>query len=81
MGGSISIMKREQMNIEEELEILIKFIERTKLDAMRFDKGNVAAGVRIRKRLQVCRLYCFNIRNTIQKRRVKIKAGRRRAKN
>ena len=69
------------MNIQEKLEILIKFIEKTKLDAMRFDKGNVAAGVRIRKRLQICRLRCFDIRNIIQKRRVEIKEGRRRAKN
>ena len=69
------------MNIEEELEILLKFIERTKLDAMRFDKGNVAAGVRIRKRLQICRLRCLYMRNMIQKRRVEIKEGRRYAKN
>jgi len=69
------------MSTEKELEKLIKAIEKTKLDAMRFDKGNIAAGVRVRKKLQIFRQFCLDIRNIIQKRRVEIKERRKRAKN
>lgn len=69
------------MSIEKELEKLVISIGKARLDAMRFDNENIAAGVRIRKKLQMFRSHCVEIRKMIQKRRKKIKEKRLARKN
>lgn len=49
----------------EDLEKIIKVAQKTMLDMQKFDHGNIAAGIRTRKQLQIIRFGAKDLRAKI----------------
>lgn len=69
------------MSIFAGLEYMIEIIESAKLDALRFDRENLTAGVRVRKKIQEARKEGRKIRATIQEKRREIIEKRKATKH
>lgn len=55
------------------LHMMLRRVEKTEVDARKFDNGNISAGVRVRKQMQKVRKEAKTIRKEIQKGRKKRK--------